>query len=41
MLEAFLDDPQSSANHIVLGMNLEQRKAARGKDGKSPLPTWV
>ena len=40
-LEAFLDDPQSSANHIVMGMNLEQRKLARGKDSGKPLPTWV
>merc|ERR1712159_546758 len=29
MLEDFLDNPTSSANHIVLGMNLEQRKEAR------------
>ena len=42
ILESFLDDPQSSANHIVLGMNLEQRKEARGKeDTGKPLPTWV
>ena len=41
MLEGFLDDPQSSANHLVMGMNLEQRKAAQGKEGKKPLPTWV
>jgi len=30
MLEEFLDDPQASANHMVLGMNLEQRNEARG-----------
>ncbi len=29
-LEAFLDDPQSSANHLVLGLDLNQRKEARG-----------
>jgi hypothetical protein len=40
-LEGFLDDPQSSANHIVLGMNLEQRKQAKGNDSGKPLPTWV
>ena len=40
MLESFLDDPKSSANHIVLGMNLEQRKEARGKDSGNPVPTW-
>ena len=30
MLEEFLDDPEASANHMVLGMNLEQRNEARG-----------
>ena len=40
-LEGFLDDPQASANHMVLGMNLEQRKEARGNDSGKPLPTWV
>ena len=29
-LAAFLDDPQSSANHLVLGLTLEQREEARG-----------
>jgi len=41
MLEGFLDDPQASANHLVMGMNLEQRKQARGNDSGKPLPTWV
>ncbi|MAS48059.1 MAG: hypothetical protein CL557_11680 [Alphaproteobacteria bacterium] len=41
VLEGFLDDPQASANHLVLGMNLEQRKQARGNDSGKPLPTWV
>ena len=40
-LESFLDDPQASANHMVMGMNLDQRKKARGLEGKKPLPTWV
>ena len=40
ILEAFLDDPQSSANHMVFGMNLQQRKEARGKATGKPLPTW-
>ena len=30
MLEEFLDDPQASANHMVLGMDLEQSNEARG-----------
>ena len=41
MLEDFLDNPHSSANHIVLGMNKDQRDEANGKDDGSPLPTWV
>ena len=41
ILEQFIDDPQCATNHLVLGMNLDQRKAARGKsDGKS-VPTWL
>ena len=40
MLEAFLDDPQASANHLVLGMSLEQRREAQGRDNGKPLPTW-
>ena len=40
MLEGFLDDPQSSANHLVLGMDLNQRREARGNT-KSKIPTWV
>ena len=40
MLEEFLDDPQTSANHMVLGMNYEQRQQARG-DTKSSVPNWV
>ena len=40
LLEGFLDDPQSSANHMVFGMNLQQRKEASGKATGKPLPTW-
>jgi hypothetical protein len=41
MLEEWFDDPQSAANHLVLGMNLDQRRQARGKTGKKSLPTWI
>ena len=41
ILEDFLDNPHSSANHIVMGMNLEQRKQALGKDSGKPVPTWI
>jgi hypothetical protein len=40
MLEEFIDDPQTSANHMVLGMNLEQRQQARG-NSKTSVPNWV
>ena len=41
ILEQFLDDPQSSANHLVLGYNLDQRKKAQLKEGKKVVETWV
>ena len=41
ILEDYLDRPQASANHLVFGMDKDQRDKARGlEDGKS-LPTWV
>ena len=41
MLETFLDDPQSAANHMVLGMDLDTRKRARGASKGRSTPTWV
>jgi len=41
MMEEWRDDPQSAANHMVLGMNLDQRQRARGIDRKSKTPTWI
>ena len=41
ILDTWQDDPQAAANHMVLGMNLEQRQQARGKSGRSKTPTWV
>ena len=40
IIDNFLDDPQASANHMVMGMNLDQRKKARGLESKKPVPTW-
>jgi hypothetical protein len=40
VLDTFLDDPQTATNHLVFGMNLEQRRKARGKT-KSSTATWV
>ena len=41
ILEQFLDDPQGSANHLVLGLDVKQRQQARGNSGKSSVPTWT
>jgi len=41
VLEDYLDRPQASANHLVFGMNKEQRDKARGLEDGKPLPTWV
>ena len=38
MLEAFLEDPQQSANAIALGMTAEQQRQARGK---TSVANWV
>ena len=40
MLQASIEDPQGSANHLVLGMDKAQRQKARG-NAKNGLPTWV
>ena len=40
ILEDFIDNPQSSANHIVMGMSLEQRQEARGRESGNELPNW-
>ena len=40
MIEEMIDDPHASANHMVFGMNLEQRQQARG-NSKNSIPTWV
>ena len=41
MNEAWLDDPQQAASHMVLGMDLNQRKHARGLKTKKSVPNWV
>jgi len=40
MLTAFIEDPQSETNHLVLGMSLDQKRQARGMS-KNGVPTWV
>ena len=41
MLENWQDNPYQAANHLALGMDLDQRRKARGLQGKSSVPTWV
>ena len=40
LLEDFLESPERSANHIVFGMNKQQRDKAKGLDTGKPFPTW-
>ncbi len=40
ILEQFLDDPQGSANHLVLGLDVNQRQQARGKASGKEVPNW-
>ena len=40
MIEAFIDDPQAMTNHLVMGMDVNQRQQARGKAGGKSVPTW-
>jgi len=40
MIEEMMDDPHASANHMVFGMNLEQRQQAKG-NSRNSIPTWV
>ena len=41
ILQGFLDDPQSSANHLVLGMDVQQRQQARLKTSGKDTPKWI
>ena len=41
VLDTWLDDPQQGANHMVLGMDLEQRIRSRNGSSRSHVPTWV
>ena len=41
MNEAWLDDPQQAASHMVFGMSLNQRQQARQQNTRKSTPTWV
>jgi hypothetical protein len=40
ILEEFIENPQSSANHLVMGMSLEQRQEAAGRELGNDVPNW-
>jgi len=40
LLRASIEDPQGSANHLVLGLNKDQRQQANG-NSRNPVPNWV
>jgi hypothetical protein len=41
MMEEWFENPEAAANHMVLGMDINQRRQARGNTGKKSVPTWV
>ena len=41
ILQDFLESPTNSANHVVFGMNKEQRDKARGLETGNVVPTWI
>ena len=41
LLTDFIEHPQNSANHLVFGMNRDQRDKARGLEGQKTGHTWV
>ena len=41
ILDNWKDDPMAAANHMVLGLDLEQRKKARGINSGKGTPTWI
>ena len=41
ILEDFIESPHNSANHLVFGMNKEQRDKAKGLETGKSVPTWI
>jgi hypothetical protein len=41
MIQGFLDDPQASANHMALNLDIHQRQEARSNAGGKSVPRWV
>jgi len=41
MMTAWLEDPQSAANHLCFGMDLNTRRQARQESGRSQVSKWI
>ena len=41
MMEEWFENPEAAANHMVLGMDINQRRQARGNTGRKSDSTWV
>ena len=41
MMQAWIDDPEQAANHMVFGFDLNQRKQARQQKGQNSFYTWL
>ena len=41
LMQDIIENPQNSANHMVFGMNKDQRNKAKGIDSGKPVPTWI
>ena len=41
MMDSWLDDPKAAANHMAFGMDIKQRRKARGLASGKSVPTWV
>ena len=41
IMQSYLDDPQQATNHLCFGMDINQRKAARLKNGDNRVHNWA
>jgi hypothetical protein len=41
IMQSYLDDPQQATNHLVFGMDVNQRQQARLKNGNKTTHNWV
>ena len=41
MMDEWIDDPQAAVDHMILGMDINQRRQARGEKIQKSVPTWI